>query len=48
MILTSSSVKRSDTLRYASLINNPTVATYAAAWAARATTLVYGVYSEAL
>lgn len=34
-------------VRYASVVNNATVTTYAAAWTARATTLVYGTYAEA-
>ena len=34
-------------VRYATILNNPTVTTYADAWAARATTLVYNVYSTA-
>lgn len=32
---------------YATITNNPTVTTYADAWTARATTLVYGTYSQA-
>jgi hypothetical protein len=35
-------------IRYASVINNALVADYATAWAARATTLVYGTYGAAL
>jgi len=35
-------------ITYASVINNALVTTYAAAWAARATTLSYGTYSEAI
>lgn len=35
------------TMTYATVTNNPTVTTYADAWAARATTLVYGTYSQA-
>ena len=34
-------------MTYASIVNNATVLTYAAAWAARATTLVYSTYSGA-
>ena len=34
-------------IRHASIANNPTVTTYAAAWAARATTLISGLYGEA-
>jgi hypothetical protein len=34
-------------IRYATITNNPTVATYTAAWAARAATLIYGTYGEA-
>lgn len=38
----------SDTaLTYATILNNPTVTTYADAWTARASTLVYGTYSQA-
>ena len=33
--------------RFATLLNNPTVTNYTDAWVARATTLVYGTYSEA-
>jgi hypothetical protein len=35
-------------IRYASIVNNATVTSYAAAWTARATTNVYGTYSEAI
>lgn len=35
------------TITYATITNNPTVANLTAAWAARATTLVYNVYSTA-
>lgn len=35
-------------MRYASVINNPTVTTYADAWTNRASTLVYDIYSETL
>ena len=34
-------------IRHATIANNALVTTYAAAWAARATTLVYGLYSVA-
>lgn len=34
-------------MRYASVVNNPAVTTYAAAWTARAT-LTYDIYSEVL
>lgn len=34
-------------IRYATAMNNATVTDYATAWAARATTLVYGTYDEA-
>lgn len=32
---------------HATILNNPTATTYAVAWAARATTISYGAYSEA-
>jgi len=37
----------SKAMTYATVTNNPTVTTYADAWTARATTLVYGTYSQA-
>lgn len=40
-------VTGSTTVRYASSLNNPTVTTYAEAWAARAA-LLFGYYSEAV
>lgn len=34
-------------IRYATVVNNPTVTDYTTAWNARKTTLIYGTYSQA-